>query len=272
MRKARVLPGDAVDVIDQVLPWVKDSDPQGNSPNRGELRSQPLGMIQGILRLIGRIPEELLAGLGSSDRCRFTLAETALRDAIVHSERGWPRLTDNTDCLKALRDILTKCPDQPPSESSKELTFIEDKAFRATLGMDLGSAERALASGEWKTATVLAASVAEALLLWAIKQHSTIEISAAINNASVNRNLPANNLTSREWAFHAYIEAARELDEIDERTTSRCRDAKDYRNLIHAGAAEREREECNRATAHGALCAVYAVIKDLEERHTVNAS
>jgi hypothetical protein len=138
--------------------------------------------------------------------------------------------------------------------------------------VDLGSAERAVPVGEWKTVTVLAASVAEALLLWAIQQRSPSDRSAAIGRAAsqgkINQSLAANDMTSRAWMFHQYIEVAYELKEIDERTASRCRDAKEYRNLIHAGAAEREKEECNRATAHGALCAVYATIKDLEERHS----
>ena len=85
--------------------------------------------------------------------------------------------------------------------------------------------------------------------------------------ANVNKKLPTNDLVSRAWTFGDYIGTARALNEIDERTANRCRDAKDYRNLIHAGASEREKEQCDRSTAHGSLCAAYATIKDLEERH-----
>jgi hypothetical protein len=185
-----------------------------------------------------------------------------------YNEFHWPTLPGEVDCMVTVRQLLEKCPDQAPSESGTQLTFIEDETFRRTLGVDLGSAERALSGGEWKAATVLAASVAEALLLWAIREHVESDIGIAVKQAlNVNKKLPTNDLTDRAWSFGDYIGTARALNEIDERTASRCRDAKDYRNLIHAGAAQREKEECNRATAHGALCAVYATIKDLEERH-----
>src|SRR5208337_4151551 len=231
----RMLPTDVVSAIDAELPWAQN--PQVNLNKRGELRFRALEIVPGILRLVDRIPDELLAGLSSEDMRRFVLAETALREAVERARNSvnsfdWPRLSDNTDCVEALRNVLAKCPDQAPSESSKELTFIQEEAFRATLGVDLGSAERAVPAGEWKTATVLAASVAEALLLWAIQQQSLSDRSAAIGRAAANgkvkKSLPADDLVSGDWMFHHYIEVAFELGQIDERTANRCRDAKGY--------------------------------------------
>lgn len=272
----RMLPTDVVSTIDRELPWVKDLHTELGKKKQAEFRYRAIRIVPGILRLVGRVPDELFAGLSSEDMTRFVIAETSLRDAIAVALNSannleWPRLSDNVDCVAAIRTVLQKCPDQALSESSKQLGFIKDKTFRTTLGVDLGSAERAVPAGEWKTATVLAASVAEALLLWAIQQQSLSDRSAAIGRAAANgkvkKNLPGNDLVSSDWMFHQYIEVAFELGQIDERTANRCRDAKGYRNLIHAGAAQREKEECNRTTAHGALCAVYGTIKDLEERH-----
>jgi hypothetical protein len=272
----RALPSDVVKAIEEQFSWTKKNWKEQVS-QRNEGRFYGVTVIPGILRLVERIPEELII-LDSATDSKFTLAIHSLEYSVVRGQANpndflWPVISvpgtsEQEDCLTIVRNALLICPDQAPSQSSKQLTFLKDKVSRLNLGIDLGSAERAVHAGEWKTATVLAASVTEALLLWAIKEHSDSEIAAAVQQApNVNKRLPANDLVGRSWTFGDYIGTARALSEIDERTASRCRDAKDYRNLIHAGAAEREKEECNRATAHGALCAVYATIKDLEERH-----
>jgi hypothetical protein len=266
----RILPRDVVIAIDAELPWAKDW--QHAIAKRENFKFRAMQIIPGLLRLVERVPDELFGVLSSEENSRFVLAETALREAVAMGRNrdtfSWPNLGDHADCVSVIRSLLHKCPDQVPSASIKQLNFVKEEGLRNTLAVDLGSAERAIPVYEWKTATVLAASVTEALLLWAIQRQPDSDIAAAISGTSnVNKTLPSDNLTDRAWTFHAYIEIAHTLNEIDQRTASRCRDAKDYRNLIHAGAAEREKEECNRATAHGALCAVYAVIKDLEERH-----
>jgi hypothetical protein len=270
-----MLPSDVISTIDRELPWVRNWQTELNK--RGEFRFRALEIVPGLLRLVERVPDELLASLSSEDLARFVLAETALLEAIASARNSansfdWPRLSDNTDCVAAIRSLLEKCPDQAPSESSRQLKFIKEEAFRVTLGVDLGSAERALNSGEWKAATILGGSIIEALLLWAIQQHTPPDIAAAIGRAAaagkVSASLPANDLTARDWALHQYIEVAYELKEIKEHTANPCREAKYYRNLIHPAAAERDKEKCTRGKAHGVLGAVYSTIEDLEEKHT----
>ena len=104
----------------QELPWVKVSPIHLNK--RSEFRFRALEIVPGILRLVERVPDELFVVLNSEDMTRFVLAETALREAVALARNNlnsfdWPRLSDNTDCVAAIRSVLQKCPDQVPSES-----------------------------------------------------------------------------------------------------------------------------------------------------------
>lgn len=79
------------------------------------------------------------------------------------------------DCVEIVRSALAKCLDEGPATVASSLVFIKgasDTALRVALQTDLGSVERALSNGEWKAATVVAGSIIEALLLWAINQKS----------------------------------------------------------------------------------------------------
>ncbi len=275
---ARVLPRDVVEAIDDQLPWAKDWTHQINL--REQFRFRAADILPGILILVRSVPEELLI-LTSKERIRLTLAEAALIEAANRARHNsneftWPTLADHADCMAIVREMLMKCPDQAPSASVEGLPFIIDERFRETLAVDLGSAERALNSGEWKAATVLAGSVIEALLLWAVQQHAASEISAAVAKAAaagkVSKSLPADDLVNRDWALHQYIEVAYALGEIKEHTANPCREAKYYRNLIHPAAAERDKEKCTRGKAHGALGAVYSTIDDLKEKYRPKSS
>jgi len=269
----RVLPSDVVRAINEQFPWTTDWTRQLELQEQYRFKAPDL--LPGVLQLVRRVPEDLLV-LNATQGARLILATEGLQAALDRA-RGdvvgfhWPRLSDNVDCLVIVRQALEQCPDEAPSQSIKEMTFISDERFRRTLCVDLGSAERALNVGEWKAATVLAGSVLEALLLWALQRHSASEISDAVAKAGdagkVSRSLPADDLLSRDWALHQYIEVAHALGEIKEHTANPCREAKYYRNLIHPAAAERDKERCTRGKAHGALGAVYSTIDDLEEKY-----
>ena len=267
-----ILPSDIIAIIDRYFPWTRDWSHQIQA--RDQTRFKAPEILPGLLSLVGRIPEELLV-LDSASASQFILATEALHermDAARNSELsfGWPTLSESVDCLSVVRENLSRCPDEAPSQSVIELTFITDEQFRQTLAVDLGSAERALHGNEWKAATVLAGSVIEALLLWALQQHTASEISTAVAKAAaagkVSSSLPAADLVSPDWALHQYIEVAYVIGEIKEHTANPCQEAKYYRNPIDPAAAERDKEKCTRGKAHGALGAVYSVIDDLEER------
>ena len=70
--------------------------------------------------------------------------------------------------LVAVRSCLSKLPDEGPGDRASALEFVADGALRAGLATDLASMETLLDVGVWKAATVIAGSVAEALLLDAL--------------------------------------------------------------------------------------------------------
>jgi len=72
---------------------------------------------------------------------------------------------------------------------------------------------------------------------------------------------PDNNLEN--WVLFEYIEVAAELKVISDETATQARLAKDFRNLIHPGRAQRLGQECNRATALSAVAALEHVVNDL---------
>jgi hypothetical protein len=272
-RMARVLPHDVVGAIDSQLPWVKDWRNGTVVELREQYRFRARELLPGILQLIASVPEEFLVVLSSEERVRLLLADAALDEALDAARNNlnsfqWPSLQDRTDCLVVVREALEKCPAQVPSKSTQGLHVIQDEIFRESLLVDLRSAERALNAGEWKAATVLAGSIIEALLLWAIQRHTEAARTAAVANAvkskRLGKPLQVTDLTAREWSLHPYIEVAYKLHEIKDRTANLCREAKYYRNLIHPAAAERDKEKSSRGKAYGALAAVICTIEDLE--------
>jgi hypothetical protein len=204
---------------------------------------------------------------------------TVERGRVNPNEFHWPMLvvagqSEQENRLVVIRSALVACPDQVPSTSTRGLLFISHAANREILLVDLGHAERALTNGEWKPATVFAASIVEALLLWAIQQHTAAQITTAIaagaasaDARKVKASLPPDKLLDSDWSFHAYIEVAFQLNEIQRSTADLCQRGRDYRNLIHAAAAERRKEQCDMSTAHAAIAAAYGTIRDLEAKH-----
>jgi hypothetical protein len=167
--------------------------------------------------------------------------------------------------LTRLHDALAKCPDQSSAPSTSELAFIPDAGLRANLRNDIGAVTRALSNGEWKAATVLAGSAAEALLLWALKQHSPVDIASAITSLKASRELttaPAANDLDR-WNLYEFIQVAEKLGVIKPNTAKQTRLAKGFRNFIHPGVAQRLGEKCDRATAFSAVAGMEHVVRDL---------
>ena len=77
----------------------------------------------------------------------------------------------------------------PRLQTTTELVFIPDAGLREGLRLDISTANQALANGEWKAATVLAGSVVEALLLWAVDQQLPAAITQAITTGRDNGTL-----------------------------------------------------------------------------------
>lgn len=169
--------------------------------------------------------------------------------------------------LTIIRKNLNICPDQCIDEKTDKLKFINDSKFREILLLDLSTANQSLLNSEWKAATIMAGSVIEALLLWKLKDNYSLDdkaLQTAINTLKKKKifhNIPPTDLN--KWSFHQMVEIVGELNLIKPDTVSECRIAKNYRNLIHAGRAERLSQDCDRGTALSTIAAVEHVIRDL---------
>jgi hypothetical protein len=65
------------------------------------------------------------------------------------------------------------------------------------------------------------------------------------------------------WDLAEYIAVAEALTTIDVDTAQQARLAKNFRNLIHPGRAQRLAQVCDRGTALAALAAVAMVVRCL---------
>jgi hypothetical protein len=266
----RAVPGELVALIDRLFPWARQQE-DGPSSRHGIMITES-EKVAGVLELYERIPQELIR-LEGQDLAALSVGIGALRDTLnrwTHlgaAGRSDPSLLyiagySDLNPITLVRRALVKCPDQAPAPATAEFPFIPDGDLREALRTDFSEAERAFADSGWKAATVLGGSVVEALLLWALQQRSPAERSAAcatIPSGTVAR-FPA---LLEEWTLHQYTEVAATLGIIKPNTAALIRLAKDYRNLIHPGRAQRLGQLCDRGTARAALAAVDAVVRDL---------
>jgi hypothetical protein len=265
---ARVLPSDVISLIENHFPWViGGSSPSGVNFANG-------ASLAGLTDVVERIPDSLLSFSGEQQR-DFLFALSSLRHLVNRLESGissaggawpWPTI-ENTNVVTRLWMLLKECPDEGIAESTAVLEFIDDAILRQNLRRDLSSTDDALNNGEWKAATVLAGSVVESLLLWAIARYPNTEIGNGISiAASLTRKPDAAKLEN--WDLSQYIEVALALKIISESTAAQARLAKDFRNLIHPGREKRTKMLCDRGTARSAAAAVDLVIRDLTENQT----
>lgn len=222
------------------------------------------------MELIQQLPSELVT-LESEQYAEFVSSSATLRTLIqnwqtagsyaFHHISGFRRLSP----IALIREALAKCHDEFPSTSISELTFIEDEDLRETLGRDIGAVNSAFSNLEWKAATVLAGSVIEALLLWALEKKPG-EVQASVKRLVDDKTFkskPAADLN--DWNLFLYSKVAADLKLLDGDTVSQVDLARDYRNLIHPGKVKRS-QPCSRATAMTAVAAMERVKQDLGKR------
>ena len=262
----RVVPSDVVRAIDRMFPTMV-RDPKA-FPN---VASGDLPSLAALVGLIESVPDEVII-LEPSRFAELTASVSFLRaiaDAFQASREPLPLLLRGFDQnpIALIRAAMAACPDEAPARETTALSFIGDEGLRQSIRLDISGANRDLAQGEWKGATVLAGSAIEALLLWALQAYETQKpgaradaISALLGGKVLTRQADAN---PERWDLHEYVEVAAHLGIIKPDTAILVRLAKGFRNLIHPGRAIRLGEKCDRATALGALAAVEAVARDL---------
>ena len=261
----KVVPSQVVGVIDRMFPRVEERPFVLNHGHSSDLTA--------LIDLIDAIPPELLA-LEPDRYVEFIASCSAIRDALQKWRSGDRHTSLNVVQgfpagfpLVLIRRALAACPDEFPAQPTAELTFIQDADLRQQLRLDISATNRALANGEWKAATVLAGSVIEALLLWRLQQCPAGAVSGAVQALIQRRVLtrnPGPNLEDRDWNLHAFVEVAAELGILSPESAAAVRQAKDFRNLIHPGRAQRLGQACNRGTALAAVAALEFVIQAVQ--------
>jgi hypothetical protein len=65
------------------------------------------------------------------------------------------------------------------------------------------------------------------------------------------------------WDLHQYTEVSEQLGIIKSETAAQTRLAREFRNLIHPGRAQRLGQKCDRASALSAVAGAEHVVRDL---------
>lgn len=263
----RVLPSAVVRAIDKEFHWAQYPGRPGDShPGLG---GSHIGAVAGVLDLAEHVPDRLLM-LGPGDYADLLGAIAALRSINslwqANPRFVWEGGTGDQHPIHVVRRLLARCPDEAPDPRTAGLEFLEPPDFRESVRADVSSANDALNNGEWKAATVLAGSVAEALLLWAIQNRSD---PGAINSAVAGLTAPGGPLSHKphvdpeRWGLHEFTEVAAGLGLVEVDTRNQLRLATAFRNLIHPGRAARLEQKCDRGTALAAVAGVEFVVRDL---------
>ena len=264
----RIVPSVVAAVIKAMFPQIVDS------PDKfPQFDVNVVPPCAAIARLCEGVPHELIvlppeqyAGLIASIECLRALPDVfGSNRAILYTMRlhGFPRHP-----LALIYEAMLACRDSAPSPEADGLLFLEDESpLREALRIDLSGGYKALGNGEWKAATVLAGSVIEALLLWAVNRHQPRDREEAVARALSAATLPhPPGKRPEQWHMPQLVEVAGELSCISDGTRIEARRAKEYRNLIHPAAVERTGQPCDLGTAHVSLGAADHVIRDLSAK------
>lgn len=160
--------------------------------------------------------------------------------------------------VSLVNKALKEAPDEAPAQTTGMLLFIKDASAAEILRNDMAAVERAIQNGEWKAATVLAGSVIEALLLWAVSQDAKKALAAA--------SAPRGKADVNEFDLFNLIKVASELGLIGSDTQKQADLTRGYRNLIHPAVAERKKMVADRPTAFAAFAGMDLVLADLAKR------
>jgi len=263
---SRVVPSQIVELIDQAIPEAQ-KQAEKNTGGFCLTQNDHAAICTAIVELFDQIPPEMLL-LSSSRYNELIFGISAIR-AATDRWKNQAHAFDPSGGYKwhpvtLVRQALSNCPDESPSDDVPQLTFINDADFESSLRIDISSANKALSNGEWKAATVLSGSIMEALLLWSLRQKRREEVFLAADN--LKRTGVITNKVPRElnkWELSPLIEVAADLNIIEGGTLVLARLSKNFRNLIHPGRESRLKQKCDRGTALSTLAAVEHVIRDI---------
>jgi hypothetical protein len=266
----RVVPSQVIELIDSLFPDAKDERENAPLPTGTDHSTQ----LSAILELVQQIPPELIV-LDGVQYAEYVASIAAIRWSIqrwqLQQKTHIPlpmviRGLRQHSTVTLIRQALAKCPNEFPASGTSELSLIYDDELRERLRLDIGAVENAFANLEWKAATVLAGSVIEALLLWVLEEHCSDKVEDSVDRLVAAHVFAKPKKDLKYWDLYHYVEVAADLKAVEEDTVKLVRLAKDYRNLIHPGKAERLGQMCNRATAMTAISALDRVTENLTKK------
>jgi hypothetical protein len=260
---ARILPSQVVSYIDSAFLFASSQQARQEIG----LDAGSANQVAALLELLDKIPGELVS-LDEQPSVEFFASKAALHEAL----QNWRRRGNQAERIvkveglrplnpiTMIREALLACPDAIPPQDVEELAFLPN-SLRHVLRQDVAEAETALHVGSWKATTVLAGSILEALLLWALQQVDDQEL----ERAKAAKPDPRRPSEINKWTLNSLVDVAAQLNVILSDTASQARLTKNFRNLIHPGAVEREGQTCDRGTARSAMAAVEHTIRDLDQ-------
>ncbi len=257
---AYAVPSQVRESILRLFPGIQSEPSEG-----GQRPIRVATTVRAALDLLARIPDELIQ-LSITDFADYYGNVAALSGAWEDRNAANNQVNDREliphsghTSLFEIQRLLAECPDQAPAATTTGLTFLRsDPDFRESLRTDISSANSSLLNHEYKEATVIAGSVVEALLLWALETHGEQKVRAAASG------VPSKPLN--EWTLSPMIVAADACQLISHDTKKQAELAQNFRNLIHPGKQQRLRAKCDRGTALAALAAVEMVAVDLSRQ------
>jgi len=167
---------------------------------------------------------------------------------------------------------MRSAPEEPIAAVQPRLVFPNDPQLQESIAIDVAAAESAMADGRYKNACVMAGAAIEALLLWAVQRRPGVDHQAAFARVQANRTaahrpgIPTLDQDPRRCTLEQYIEIARELQVLSPVAADASMLAREFRNLIHPGRAERLRQQATRGTAAEGVAALTLTTEDLAAR------
>lgn len=239
----RVVPSQVVAAIDSMF-----------GANRHEYDEHKISFqhrdhVRSLLSLLDLIPDDILTpsfdGLTEYLQCRSSLISALSIWDVGDTQRSVVTNNGRNPVVK-IRAILATCPDEHPPVAA-ELSFIPDAEAREHVQDQIRAAWVDFRAEEWTGATIFGAAVAEALLFWALKNHTQGQHIDKLDKLHLSD----------------YVKQAEKLLIITSATASQAALANDSRNLIHAGRVARTGLKCNKATALTSLAAMQRLLDEL---------
>jgi len=273
----RIAPVLVADFIEESFPELRGHGAIG-TVDQGSL--QTIGIL---VAMLDRLDEGVLAGLSTPQYRDALVATEYLRTTVNRWQYPQPagrgqyavvpfQPLGNRHPIVVLRDLMRAAPEEPVAAVLPRLAFLQDPALQESIATDIGSAESAMADGRYKNACVMSGAAIEALLLWAAQRRTQHDHQAAFARVQTRRAqegrrpLETINADPRRWMLEQYVEVARELPVLSAAAASASMLAKDFRNLIHPGRAERLQQRATRGTAAQGLAAAILTSEDLADR------